>query len=136
LIVAEERGRKLRIKNAKRVEVIRIEVDGCLIDDERLRCDYVFEIGAHCAIYLELKGKDVKHAYQQLAATLGYLESRHVRIERVCHLVASRVPRATPGVIGLKEKMARMHGVLLEIHTREGAVDLSKPPYLAIDRSA
>lgn len=131
IIVAEERGRKLRIKNPTRLEVTQIEIDGCLIDDERPRCDYVFEIGRHCAIYLELKGRDVKQAYQQLAATLGYLESRHLGMERVCHIVATRVPRATPGVIGLKAKMAAKHGVLLHIHTGEGAVDLTKTPYAA-----
>jgi len=93
LIVVEENGRKFTIRNQGKKNVKKVRVDGCLIDDKRQRCDYLFEIGhvCHCAIYLELKGSDIDHAFKQLVLTMKYLMNRHRNLTKVCHIVASRV---------------------------------------------
>src|SRR5215208_1986223 len=100
LIVVEENKRKFTIHNQKKKRIKKVQVDGCLIDDKRQRCDYLFEIGrvCHCVIYLELKGADIEKAFSQLISTMKYLESRHQKLIKVCHIVASRVPRAIPKV--------------------------------------
>ena len=130
-IVVEENKRKFTLQKPQREKVIKIKVDGCLIDDRRQRCDYIFEIGKspHCAVYLELKGSDIDKAYRQLAATIGYLTERHQTCTKICHIVASRVPRAGPKVQNLKVQLARTHRAILFVGTQEVTIRISQPPY-------
>ena len=67
-ITVSEAGKKFIIKNKQEKKVIKIKVDGSLINDHRERCDWIFEIiesseNMNLAIYLELKGKDIQKAY-------------------------------------------------------------------------
>lgn len=130
-VVVEENGRAFRLNNRGRGQIKKVQVDGCLIDDKRPRCDYLFEIGeeCHCAIYVELKGADIEHAFNQLVATMTYLAAEHKDVLRVCHIVASRVPRAGPKVQALKVKMARRHRAILHVSTQQINVDIETPPY-------
>lgn len=130
-IVAKAEGRKFTIRNPRKKTIKKVLVDGCLIDDKRQRCDYLFEIGqvCHCVIYLELKGADIEKAFNQLISTLKHLESRHQKLIRVCHIVASRVPRAIPKVYELKSKMVKKYRVQLFVHTNKADVDIEREPY-------
>ncbi|MGB7925595.1 MAG: hypothetical protein WCF57_20320 [Pyrinomonadaceae bacterium] len=130
-IVVGEMGRQFRINNANRLLIKKVQVDGCLIDDERLRCDYLFEIeqATHCIIYLELKGSDLDHAFRQLVATMGYCGERHKSCKRVCHIVASRVPRAGPKVQTLKRMMVQKYRTLLYVNTQVANIDVTQHPY-------
>lgn len=121
LIVVKERKCKFVLENPNGTLVRRVKVDGCLIVDERPRCDYLFEIGEPMttARYVELKGHDIEKAVKQLAATLGYIKPRHDDLKRVCHVVAHRVPSGGTDVQQLKVKFARAHKVPLEIDTGE-----------------
>jgi hypothetical protein len=130
-IVVEENGRKFRIINAGRENINTVRVDSCLIDDKRQRCDFLFEIGksCYCVVYLELKGSDVEHAFKQLVATMGYLSTRHRVSTKICHIVASRVPRAGPKVQTLQLNMARKHRALLYVGTHEVKINIGHVPY-------
>lgn len=130
-IAVEESGRKFVIKNPKAMTVKKVKVDGCLIDDNRERCDYLFELGsvaANCAVYLELKGADIEKAIDQLTKTVGYLKNIH-KCKKICHIVASRVPKAGPKVQTLRLEMAKKHGILLYVGTRQVTVNIDKAPY-------
>lgn len=130
-IVVEEHRMQFRIQNADGEQVLKVRVDGCLINDHRERCDYIFEVGVtcHCAVYVELKGQDVQKAYDQLTSTLECLAARHNRVKRVCHIVASRVPRAGPAVQQLKLTMARKYKVPLHVSTTQASIDIRREPY-------
>ena len=119
-IAVSENGRKFTIDNPDRKEVIKIKVDGCLIDDDRERCDYLFEViipdtkdkeakNIETAIYVELKGSDIEKAFKQIMATLGYLVDRHRQIDKECFIVASRVPKASAKTQELAEKLKKSH---------------------------
>ncbi len=126
IIVVSENKRKFTLVNPDCKSIEKIKVDGCLIDDNRERCDYLFEIDCPCelAIYLELKGRNIEKAYSQLVSTLGYLSSSHSSLKRECHIVASRVPRAGPKVQELKAKLAKSHKVKLVVHTIKAQIDI------------
>lgn len=130
-LVVEQTGRKFVILNPKRLSITKVVVDGCLIEDTRPRCDYLFEIGrqCNCAVYLELKGHDLQRAFNQLVATMGYLEARHTGIDRICHIVASRVPRAGPKVQEMKVRMLKRQRALLLVGTHTVSIDVDKSPY-------
>jgi hypothetical protein len=130
-ITVEENRRKFTLKNQGGEFVRKVQVDGCLIVDARIRCDYLFEIGkkCHCAVYVELKGSDIQKAFSQLLATVGYVGYRHKNSRVICQIVASRVPRAGTSIQNLKLKMARKHNALLLVGTSQVVVDLQSPLY-------
>jgi hypothetical protein len=130
-IVVTEQKRVFRIDNSSNEYIRRITIDGCLIDDQRIRCDYAFELGedSNRVVYLELKGSDIEYALSQLVATMGYLAARHREKRKICHIVASRVPRAGPKVQNLKLQMSRKQKALLYVGTQEVTIHLNKEPY-------
>ena len=113
IITAEENKRKLIIRNEQGKVIRKIKVDGCLIakTDPCLRCDYMFEIDESKTkiitkvIYLELKDEGVKHAYDQLVATIERFSSIHRDCEKECYIVSSKVPRLTTSVQQLTAMM-------------------------------
>ncbi|HEY9701420.1 MAG TPA: hypothetical protein V6C58_03185 [Allocoleopsis sp.] len=121
IVVVEENQRKFIINNAQGKTIRKVLVDGCLIDDHRQRCDYLFEIDDPCtlAIYVELKGKDIEKAFNQLIATLDYLSQKHKNCHKECYIIASKVPKAGPQVQVLKTKLAKSHKVQLFVFTGE-----------------
>jgi hypothetical protein len=106
-ITAKENGRKLTLENPNGKLVRKIQVDGCLItDNSHKRCDYMFEIEKpiRFVIYLELKGSDIKKAYEQLVATIDLFIEAHRGIKKDCHIVASRVPQSRARNPAIKNK--------------------------------
>ena len=118
IIAVSENTRKFEIRNDNSRSVNKVRVDGCLIDDNRERCDYLFEIDK-LVIYVELKGSDIQKAYNQLIATIGYCKHRHDKIAKECYIVASRVPRAGTDIQTLKKKMANTHKIQLFVKTQK-----------------
>jgi len=123
IIAVSENTRKFEIRNDNSRSVNKVRVDGCLIDDNRERCDYLFEIDK-LVIYVELKGSDIQKAYNQLIATIGYCKRRHDKIVKECYIVASRVPRAGTDIQTLKKKMASTHKIQLFVKTQKAEVHL------------
>ena len=119
IVTAAENKRKFIINNSGKKHINKVSVDGCLIDDGRARCDYLFEIDRpFClVIYLELKGSDVKKAFKQLESTINACKSRHGGVEMCCHIVASRVPKMGVKVQHLKMGFAKKHKTQVHIST-------------------
>jgi len=131
LITASENNRKLTIKNPSEKSVRKIKVDGCLIIDSSKRCDYMFEIIDNSAsdkigsvIYLELKGRHIQEAYEQLVATIDRFIAEHQGIKKACHIVASRVPRTGPEVQQLQVEMLKKKKAKLTVSTIQAFVTI------------
>jgi hypothetical protein len=126
IVPINESGRKFTINNPNRRTISKIKVDGCLIDDEGERCDYLFEVDEPitCAIYVELKGKDVPKAFSQLIATIGYLKKRHNAAKKECYIVCSRVPKTGTGVQELREKMKKECKATLIVKTDQYEIEI------------
>jgi len=127
IIPASENTRKFRIKNDSRFNINKVKVDDCYIKNG-LRCDYLFEIISNKLIikvfYLELKGKDVNHAIEQLKATLKYCQEVHDKIIKQCYIVASKVPSSNASTQSLKKKFKRENKVQLFISSKIKEVTL------------
>ena len=131
IVVISEKGRKFTIINTQRETIVKIRVDGCLINDERKRCDFLFEIGSecYCAIYVELKGSNVGRAFEQLTSTLDCICHRHSNHKIICHIVSSRSPRLGTEIQNMKLSMARKYKSLLHIGTTSVSINIDKHPY-------
>lgn len=73
IIVCEEHHQKYIANNTGRNEVYKYQIDGDVLSSgtSQLRCDFIVENATKGNAYLiELKGKDVVHAVEQIEATI------------------------------------------------------------------
>lgn len=119
IISTSENKRTFVIQNQNTHSIRKVKVDGCLVNDKRKRCDYLFEIHEQFTevIYLELKGCDVKKAIKQLESTMQICSQRHCKSKKSCYVVASRVPKFTTEIQNLKKKFVVKNKVALNIGT-------------------
>jgi len=120
IVSISENKRVFRINNSSLFSINRVEVDGCYITSGR-KCDYLFEILDSDIVevfYVELKGKHLEDAIEQLEETLKYCLGIHKNINRSCFIVASRVPKASTSTQKMKKEFKRKHGVMLYIDTK------------------
>ena len=99
-VVVKEHRSSFELRNTARLKIEKIQVDGCLIDDTRERCDWLLvnREEKKRALYIELKGADIGKAIRQLEATLGYTKTDFPQCKRECYVVSTRVPKHGPAV--------------------------------------
>lgn len=113
-IVVKENGKTFRISNSKGKEITQIRIDGCLIK-EGLKCDWGFFIESIRGILVELKGKHVSHAVDQVDATLSHpMFSGQVK---ECYIVCSSYPALGPSLQTRIVKFKKSHGFSPTIKT-------------------
>ena len=124
IVSVSENKRTFRINNKSLFTINKVEVDGCYISEGR-KCDFLFEIiedEVKEVFYVELKGKHIEDAVEQLESTLKICLELHKTIPRSCYIVASRVPKASTSTQKYKKEFKRKNGVLLYIDTRQKEV--------------
>lgn len=129
-VKCEEKGKKYIYCNTKELEVINYNMDGGVIKTDRSvppgtqKCDNVIvtKENPQNAIFVELKGEDVKHAFEQLLATVG----RERALVKACGKIYARIVMtcATPRIQTLKEykdlqKIVLSKGGNIKLHTRQ-----------------
>ena len=94
-VVVKENKSKLELKNPQRKPIKRIKVDGCLIDDDRERCDWLitYDSPELKAIYVELKGCDIKKAISQLQSTITHTKEKYNNHKKECYAITTRFPK-------------------------------------------
>jgi hypothetical protein len=99
-VVVKEHRSSFELRNTARLKIEKIQVDGCLIDDTRERCDWLLvnREEKKRALYIELKGADIGKAIRQLEATLGYTKTDFSQCKSECYVVSTRVPKHGPAV--------------------------------------
>ncbi len=114
LLSVQENGRTFILKNACRQAVVQVEVDDCLITVGE-RCDWLFELTEPVkrVLFVELKGRDIKHAYAQLLATIKQLKASYQGYRLEAYVVSSRNPQTSPSRDLLAKDLARL-GVKLQ----------------------
>jgi len=121
----EENGRKAIFDNTQREEVKIIRVDGGLIQDNRQRADYIVSKPGLVDVIVELKGRDVNHAIEQIYATIPVWRAHPPFSPQLGALaVCSRVP-ATSADLQVKKAKARKAGFVLTINEHKN----NRPPY-------
>lgn len=107
-IKVEENKRKAIFLNPSKAEFSVTKIDGCLVTGEEIRCDYlVSEIGEASAL-VELKGKDVSHACDQLLASARHNKVKPLLEDKIGFLVVcSKYPRFDTFVAKAKQRAAK-----------------------------
>lgn len=76
---------KLVLKNPKKLFIDEVIIDGCLISDDKIRCDFMFYIPNQELVYnyqykenyIELKGSNLEHAVHQIINTVNFFISKY-----------------------------------------------------------
>lgn len=95
VIVVEENRSKLIVNNSGKRPLNKIKVDGCLISQEHEKCDWLVattDVPLR-ALYIELKGCDVKKAVSQLKNTVKLTEATFKDHGKECYAITTRVPK-------------------------------------------
>jgi hypothetical protein len=95
IIVLSENRSRIEIRNQKRLEVQKIQVDGCLIAHALEKCDWLltYDLPVKTAIYVELKGCDLDKAISQLKSTIAHTNGHLQHYRKECYAVTTRVPK-------------------------------------------
>jgi uncharacterized protein YjbI with pentapeptide repeats len=121
---------KVASENGKRFEIIsqedftKIRIDGCLITSHNIeKCDFGFVRHTNKQFYfVELKGKEIQKAYNQIIATINYFNAHFIVIPkdmRFGFIICSSVPKAGISANILKQDFAKKFGKKLEIKNKE-----------------
>ncbi|SHF09756.1 hypothetical protein SAMN02745164_01780 [Marinitoga hydrogenitolerans DSM 16785] len=101
-IVIEEKKKKLIINNKLEKEVVKVHVDSpnSPIEMEK-KCDYLFFVNErNLYYYLELKGRDIKKAYEQILNTKRFFKTK--KDESIGIIIHSNKPKFSPTIQKLK----------------------------------
>lgn len=116
----EENGRKAVFLNPDRAEVRKIRVDGCLITGDGQRADYIISKPGTIDVIVELKGRDIYHARDQILATLLFWREFPPLSSVIAGLiVCSKSPASASELQVLKAKILKKFGLWLAVDENE-----------------
>lgn len=128
--VAQENGKKFKIECSK-TYYLKVHIDDCLISCKQVsKCDYLFIRDYECLqgetefYFVELKGSNIKKAFEQIKNTISYIKSNHIsslsKNKILGFIVSSKVPRAGVDVAIMKQEFRDKYGgELLKIQNNQ-----------------
>jgi hypothetical protein len=112
----EENGRKAVFLNPERAPIKKVRVDGCLIVSDTLKADYVVAKPGAVDVIVELKGKDIHHAKDQIVATLPFWRAYLPFSEKIAGLIiCSKSPMSSSDLQVMKAKVKIHHQLKLVV---------------------
>lgn len=87
----EEQRSSLTLENIDQVLSTKIIVDGCEINDNDVKCDYL-HLAKGMEMYIELKGQDILHAMKQIERTMKLLSSNYQKQAKISYIICTRSP--------------------------------------------
>ena len=114
LFVYQEMRSKLILENVDSIESTSITVDGCEINDDTIRCDFM-HIAKGIEFYIELKGQDLEHALEQIKSTILRLSSNIVKGNKVSYIICTRSPMTSSEIQNYKLEFRKKFNSKLEI---------------------
>lgn len=125
IISFSERKSSIRFENASRRKLQKVKVDSCVIK-VGIRCDYLLidYSGNTKEHFIELKGRNVKHAYEQIRETIIQISQDSHRLLKRCWIICTQVPLESTQIQRFKKQLRESHNAVLEIHRCTHTVDL------------
>ncbi|MCD8435121.1 hypothetical protein LNJ03_07385 [Tenacibaculum dicentrarchi] len=108
---------EMRFLNPSQLEVSKIRVDGCKITDGK-KCDFML-LANKTENYIEIKGKHVTYACEQIEATINKLSNDIKKCVKNSFVVSTGSPNVSGKVQILKKKFKKSYNSTLKIQTRK-----------------
>ncbi|MCC5069112.1 NIL domain-containing protein [Xanthomonas campestris pv. raphani] len=94
-----------------------VKFDGCVVKNA-IACDWIIEKAGVGRLVVELKGSDVDHAAEQIAAALRFLQEKGLKDLKVAALIiCSRYPSIDTKVQRIKQRLARDYRAPVTVKT-------------------
>lgn len=128
---AKENGKEVSILKPSHLTVCKVQIDNCLVKSNDLnKCDYFFRVcETQVNILVELKGKKILHAVDQIVQTFLLL-NKHLKQEPKAfkgYIISSSVPRAAEQNFRREqERVLKEHGFFIQKHHNKLVLDLAK----------
>lgn len=91
LIVLSENKSKIIFKNTASKKIKKIIVDGCAIKNG-IKCDFLIIDDNEKEFFVELKGTDITHAFEQLSRSIELLSKSPKSEEKHSFVISTRSP--------------------------------------------
>ena len=114
LFVYQEMRSKLILENVDSIESTSITVDGCEINDDTIRCDFM-HIAKGIEFYIELKGQDLEHALEQIKSTIFRLSTNVKKGNKISYIICTRSPMSSSEIQNHKLEFRKKFNSKLEI---------------------
>lgn len=125
-IVLREKRSNICFRNARRARIRKIVIDGCVIKDGP-RCDHLLIEAAPVEHFVELKGSNVRHALDQLEATIKQVSALAETAVKRAYVISTRCPLASPEVQAHQRRFKRAYNAALVIRRSGCEVVIGKP---------
>jgi hypothetical protein len=117
-IVLAEKGREICISNPTRIPHGVWRIDGCLRQNV-IACDFAVGQAQQGSVYVELKGKDVGHAIEQLMASWDVFKDAFAPGRPSCFVIVCRqYPRFPEALRKFISWAARNGGAKVHLFTK------------------
>lgn len=125
-VKVEENKRKAVFRNPNNLDYDVTTIDGCLVK-EGIRSDFMVSEVGNISVLIELKGKDVAHACDQLLATVEKDSVIDLMEKRIGFLVICRkFPRFDSFVARAKQKCAKELKAGFHVVCDQGEFDIEQ----------
>ncbi|MDK2411637.1 hypothetical protein QHH11_14200 [Aphanizomenon sp. PH219] len=92
ILIEEKKSSIIVFINENSIELTKVQVDGCL-DIQGVKCDWLLIINEpYIEIYIELKGSDVEHAFDQIENTIKIVSKNYKTVLKYCYIITTRCP--------------------------------------------
>tara|TARA_R110002020_G_scaffold240218_4_gene452910 strand:+ start:1360 stop:1770 length:411 start_codon:yes stop_codon:yes gene_type:complete len=108
---------EMRFLNPNEREVSKIRVDGCKITEGK-KCDFMLLTDTE-ENYIEIKGKGVLYACEQIEETIKKLSSNTNHHPKNSFVVSTGTPKVSGKIQILKKKFKKSYSSSLKIQTRK-----------------
>lgn len=124
ILTLKEKRSKFVVNNPDERTLVKIQVDGCLIDDERSRCDFIVEVEESKAMYVELKGCELDKAIKQLSHTIELTRPKFSHHQKSAYVVTTRVPKQDNRMLKHRKDFDKKYQTKIMVKNNQMTVDV------------
>lgn len=109
-------GRRATFQNPERETVKCVDVDRWIRSTDTAKADYIVAKPGLVDVIVELKGKDIRHAVEQVVATLTRWKNAPPFSKKIGGLIVfTRCPMSAAQTGDIKKRLLKNHGLWMEI---------------------
>lgn len=115
-ITVRRDGRRATFDNAARAVINRVDIDCWIPSAETVKADYILAKRCVVDVIVELKGKDIAHAVEQITTTLMRWRKASPFSDKIGGLIVfTRCPMRAAEIGDIKKRLLVQHGLWMEI---------------------
>jgi hypothetical protein len=115
-ITVKREGRRATFLNSERTSIQRVDVDCWIPSSGTAKADFIVSKPGVVDVIVELKGKDIAHAVEQIIATFVRWKDAPPLSKKIGGLIVfTRCPMRAARIGDTKKRLLRDHGLWMEI---------------------